>query len=70
VLSCNFGFVFVSTATMRSIKLYGWEPAFIQRVLRIRNDQELRMLRKIGVTIVCDIQQITVWSKLFIGIGF
>ncbi|KAF8586432.1 metal resistance protein YCF1 [Ramaria rubella] len=33
---------------IKSIKLYGWEPAFIQRILRVRNDQELRMMRKIG----------------------
>lgn len=35
---------------IKSIKLYGWEKAFAQKVLTARNDQELRMLRKIGIT--------------------
>ncbi|KZV80265.1 multidrug resistance-associated ABC transporter [Exidia glandulosa HHB12029] len=34
---------------IKSIKLYAWEPAFIKRVLDIRNDREMVMLRKIGV---------------------
>ncbi|KAF8527278.1 P-loop containing nucleoside triphosphate hydrolase protein [Gautieria morchelliformis] len=36
-------------ANIKSIKLYGWEPAFIRRILRVRNDQELKMMRKIGL---------------------
>ena len=35
---------------IKSIKLYGWEKAFSQKVLEARNDNELRMLRKIGIT--------------------
>ncbi|KAG8686981.1 hypothetical protein FRC09_013809, partial [Ceratobasidium sp. 395] len=35
---------------IKSIKFYAWEDAFISRVLKIRNDEELRMLKKIGVT--------------------
>ncbi|KAF8513407.1 P-loop containing nucleoside triphosphate hydrolase protein [Hysterangium stoloniferum] len=31
------------------IKLYGWESAFIQRILHVRNNLELKMLRKIGL---------------------
>lgn len=33
-----------------SIKLHAWENAFIRRILTVRNDHELRLLRKIGVT--------------------
>ncbi|KAF5351595.1 hypothetical protein D9758_007166 [Tetrapyrgos nigripes] len=36
-------------ANIKSIKLYGWEFAFARKVLQVRNDQELVMLRKIGV---------------------
>jgi ATP-binding cassette, subfamily C (CFTR/MRP), member 1 len=35
---------------IRSIKLHAWENAFIRRILVVRNDKELRMLRKIGIT--------------------
>ncbi|KAG8721626.1 hypothetical protein FRC09_007600 [Ceratobasidium sp. 395] len=35
---------------IKSIKFYAWEDSFISRVLKIRNDEELRMLKKIGVT--------------------
>ncbi|THH32362.1 hypothetical protein EUX98_g1802 [Antrodiella citrinella] len=36
-------------SNIKSIKLYAWENAFIRKVLAVRNDQELRMLRKIGI---------------------
>jgi hypothetical protein len=32
-----------------SIKLYAWEHAFLRRVLLVRNEEELKMLRKIGI---------------------
>lgn len=35
-----------------SIKLYAWENAFIRKILAVRNDKELKMLRKIGVATV------------------
>ncbi|CAE6455011.1 unnamed protein product [Rhizoctonia solani] len=35
---------------IKSIKLYAWEDSFIRRILAVRNEQELKMLRKIGVT--------------------
>jgi hypothetical protein len=35
-----------------SIKLYAWEYAFIRRVLHVRNDLELTMLKKIGIVTV------------------
>lgn len=35
---------------MKSIKLYAWTTAFIKKLNHIRNDQELKTLRKIGAT--------------------
>ncbi|KAI4607263.1 hypothetical protein J4E83_009719 [Alternaria metachromatica] len=35
---------------MKSIKLYAWTTAFANRLNTIRNDQELKTLRKIGAT--------------------
>jgi ATP-binding cassette subfamily C (CFTR/MRP) protein 1 len=35
---------------MKSIKLYAWTTAFASRLNSIRNDQELKTLRKIGAT--------------------
>jgi ATP-binding cassette subfamily C (CFTR/MRP) protein 1 len=32
-----------------SIKLYAWEHAFLRRILFVRNEQELKMLKKIGI---------------------
>ncbi|OLL26952.1 Metal resistance protein YCF1 [Neolecta irregularis DAH-3] len=34
---------------IKSIKLYAWEPAFMERLRHVRNDLELRQLRKIGI---------------------
>ncbi|KAF7360533.1 hypothetical protein MVEN_00784300 [Mycena venus] len=36
-------------SNIKSIKLHAWESAFIRRVLSVRNDKELRMLRKMGL---------------------
>lgn len=35
-----------------SIKLYAWEHAFIRKILRVRNQEELKMLKKIGIVTV------------------
>ena len=35
-----------------SIKLYAWEHAFLRRVLFVRNEEELKILRKIGICTV------------------
>lgn len=35
-----------------SIKLYAWENAFIRKILFVRNEQEMKMLRKIGIVTV------------------
>jgi len=34
---------------IKSIKLFAWEEAFTRRLLRVRNDEELPLLRNIGV---------------------
>ena len=34
---------------IRSIKLYAWDYAFMSRVFRVRNDEELKNLRKISL---------------------
>ncbi|KAF9525987.1 multidrug resistance-associated ABC transporter [Crepidotus variabilis] len=36
-------------ANIRSIKLYAWEYTFIRRITEVRNNQELKMLKKIGI---------------------
>ena len=39
-------------STIRTIKFFAWENTFIRRVFEVRNNQELKMLRKIGVVTV------------------
>lgn len=34
---------------IRSIKLYAWENAFMRWIFKVRNEEELKMLRKIGI---------------------
>lgn len=36
-------------SNIKSIKLYGWEKAFSEKVLEVRNNRELRMIRRIGL---------------------
>jgi len=38
---------------IKSIKLYNWEGFFMSRILGIRNDQELKLLRQLGIMTVC-----------------
>jgi ABC-type multidrug transport system fused ATPase/permease subunit len=38
---------------IKSIKLYGWERAFANKVYDARNNNELAMLRKIGIVMSC-----------------
>jgi hypothetical protein len=33
---------------IKSIKLYAWEKIFMSKILQVRNEQELKLLRKIG----------------------
>jgi ATP-binding cassette subfamily C (CFTR/MRP) protein 1 len=35
---------------MKSIKLYGWSQPFREKLDHVRNEQELRTLKKIGIT--------------------
>jgi hypothetical protein len=49
VYICHYNPLYLSFI---SIKLYAWEDSFIRRILTVRNEQELKMLRKIGVTTV------------------
>ena len=39
-------------SSISSIKLYAWENSFLRRVLEVRNKQELKMLKKIGIVTV------------------
>ncbi|KAF8159727.1 multidrug resistance-associated ABC transporter [Crassisporium funariophilum] len=36
-------------SNIKSIKLYAWEYSFIRKILEVRNNQELKMLKKIGI---------------------
>ena len=40
---------------IKSVKLYNWESVFMNRILGVRNDQELKLLRKFGIMAVCRI---------------
>lgn len=42
----------IDQVQFRSIKLYAWEFSFIRNILAVRNDEELKMLKKIGVITV------------------
>ncbi|KAF8436032.1 hypothetical protein L210DRAFT_3632182 [Boletus edulis BED1] len=54
-------------ANIKSIKLYAWEYAFIRRVLHVRNDLELRMLRKIGIVTSMNT---TLWGGIPLIVAF
>ena len=46
-----------------SIKLYAWEHAFLRRVLFVRNEEELKMLRKIGIYTVSSCR----WTRFLLN---
>ncbi|KAF8844780.1 P-loop containing nucleoside triphosphate hydrolase protein [Paxillus ammoniavirescens] len=54
-------------ANIKSIKLYAWEYAFIRRVLHVRNDLELKMLRKIGIVTALNT---TLWGGIPLIVAF
>ncbi|CAK5273937.1 unnamed protein product [Mycena citricolor] len=54
-------------ANIKSIKLYAWESAFMRKILSVRNDKELRMLRKIGVV---QAASMTMWSGIPLLVAF
>jgi ATP-binding cassette, subfamily C (CFTR/MRP), member 1 len=37
---------------IKSTKLYNWESFFMSRILSVRNDQELKLLRQLGIMTV------------------
>ncbi|EUC56004.1 multidrug resistance-associated ABC transporter, partial [Rhizoctonia solani AG-3 Rhs1AP] len=49
---------------IKSIKLYAWEDSFIRRILTVRNEQELKMLRKIGAV------STTLWTGIPLLVAF
>ncbi|TFY72025.1 hypothetical protein EVG20_g1007 [Dentipellis fragilis] len=54
-------------ANIRSIKLYAWENAFIRRILFVRNDLELKMLRKIAIFTALNS---TLWTGIPLLVAF
>ncbi|KAJ7449546.1 multidrug resistance-associated ABC transporter [Mycena latifolia] len=54
-------------SNIKSIKLYAWESAFIRRIFEVRNDKELRMLRKIGLL---NSFSMTLWSGIPLLVAF
>src|SRR5258705_11657105 len=45
-----------------SIKLYAWEYAFVRKLSFVRNQEKLKMLRKIGIVTVSRLSKIVVVS--------
>jgi ABC-type multidrug transport system fused ATPase/permease subunit len=54
-------------ANIKSIKLYAWEYAFVRRVLHVRNDLELKMLKKIGIVTALNT---TLWGGIPLIVAF
>ncbi|EPQ56430.1 multidrug resistance-associated ABC transporter [Gloeophyllum trabeum ATCC 11539] len=54
-------------ANIRSIKLYAWEHAFVRKILFVRNEEELKMLRKIGVATALNT---TLWGGIPLLVAF
>ncbi|KAI0352362.1 metal resistance protein YCF1 [Trametes cingulata] len=54
-------------ANIRSIKLYAWENAFMRWVSDVRNNQELKMLRKIGIVTSLNT---SLWSGIPLLVAF
>ncbi|KAF7309660.1 hypothetical protein MIND_00337100 [Mycena indigotica] len=54
-------------SNIKSIKLYAWESAFVKRIMEVRNDRELRMLKKIGLL---NSFSMTLWSGIPLLVAF
>ncbi|KAG6899872.1 hypothetical protein C0993_005842 [Termitomyces sp. T159_Od127] len=54
-------------ANIKSIKLYAWEYSFMRKIFETRNNQELKMLRKIGIVTAFNT---TLWSGIPLLVGF
>ncbi|KAG6844742.1 hypothetical protein H0H87_004074 [Tephrocybe sp. NHM501043] len=54
-------------ANIKSIKLYAWEYSFIRKISEVRNNQELKMLKKIGVVTSLNM---ALWSGIPLLVAF
>ncbi|KAF9048225.1 multidrug resistance-associated ABC transporter [Hymenopellis radicata] len=54
-------------SNMKSIKLYAWEYAFMRKIFIVRNDMELKMLRKIGIATSLNMM---LWSGIPLLVAF
>ncbi|KAI0725334.1 metal resistance protein YCF1 [Fomitopsis betulina] len=54
-------------ANIRSIKLYAWENAFTRWIMQVRNEQELKMLKKIGIYTSLNF---SLWSGIPVLVAF
>uniref|UniRef100_A0A8H8CHK1 Metal resistance protein YCF1 n=1 Tax=Psilocybe cubensis TaxID=181762 RepID=A0A8H8CHK1_PSICU len=54
-------------ANIKSIKLYAWEYSFIRKISDVRNNQELKMLKKIGITTSWNM---ALWSGIPLLVAF
>ncbi|KAJ3500325.1 hypothetical protein NLJ89_g9851 [Agrocybe chaxingu] len=54
-------------ANIKSIKLYAWEYSFIRKIMDVRNNQELKMLRKIGIVTAANT---ALWSGIPLLVAF
>ncbi|KAF8202113.1 multidrug resistance-associated ABC transporter [Pholiota molesta] len=54
-------------ANIKSIKLYAWEYSFIRKISEVRNNQELKMLKKIGIVTAWNM---ALWSGIPLLVAF
>ncbi|KJA15567.1 hypothetical protein HYPSUDRAFT_48272 [Hypholoma sublateritium FD-334 SS-4] len=54
-------------ANIKSIKLYAWEYSFIRKISEVRNNQELKLLRKIGIVTSWNM---ALWSGIPLLVAF
>ncbi|KAF9442601.1 multidrug resistance-associated ABC transporter [Macrolepiota fuliginosa MF-IS2] len=54
-------------SNIKSIKLYAWENSFLRKILDVRNNQELKMLKKIGIVTACNM---ALWTGIPLLVAF
>ncbi|KAF8957433.1 multidrug resistance-associated ABC transporter [Flammula alnicola] len=54
-------------SNIKSIKLYAWEYSFIRKITEVRNNQELKMLKKIGIVTSWNM---ALWSGIPLLVAF
>lgn len=54
-------------SNIKSVKLYAWEPVFLEKILNVRNDKELMMLKKIGIATALNT---TLWTGIPLLVAF